>query len=632
MNGVIKFRPYLPVLITALGAVGLYLISRYNYLLFHSLAELFSIVVAGCIFIIAWNARHLLDNAYLLFIGIASLFIGGIDLVHTLAYKGMGVFPRYDANLPTQLWIAARYLQAVTLLVAPWFLRRKGRSAWWVVAGFSLVTALLLASIFGGVFPDCYIEGSGLTPFKKASEYVISGILVLALGLLLRVREALALPVRRFLGGAILATIGSELAFTFYVSVYGFSNLVGHLLKILAFYLIYRALIETGFRKPYQLLFRELKQHETLLRQERDRAQSYLDIAGVMLVVVDADQTVQLINQRGCEILGCEEGSILGKNWFDTFIPERDREGRLRDFLQLMAGAVEPSRYLETIVCTAEGGERLIAWHNSLLTDAAGNTIGTLSSGQDVTEQRKLEEEREQALEELARSNQELEHFAHIVSHDLQEPLRMVTSFLDLLARRYQDRLDADADEFIGYAVDGANRMQTLIRDLLTYARVGTRGEPLKPTDSKAVVDRILSYLQLTIQETAATVTYAALPTVMADETQLGQVFQNLIGNALKFRGTEPPRIEISARRQGDMWAFSVRDNGIGIDPRQAERIFQIFQRLHTREEYPGTGIGLALCKKIVERHGGQIWVESQPGQGATFRFTLPAVDEYSVA
>jgi len=213
-----------------------------------------------------------------------------------------------------------------------------------------------------------------------------------------------------------------------------------------------------------------------------------------------------------------------------------------------------------------------------------------------------------------------------VASHDLQEPLRMVASYVQLLARRYEGKLDADANDFIHFAVDGAVRMRRLINDLLTYSRVGTQGKELSPTDSGAALAQSVNDLKVTIEESGTLVTHDPLPTVMADLPQLGQLFQNLIGNAIKFRGNEPPRVHISASQNGSGWTFSVRDNGIGIAPEYSERIFIIFQRLHSRQEYAGTGIGLAICKKIVERHGGHIWVESEVGKGATFYFCLPAV------
>lgn len=224
---------------------------------------------------------------------------------------------------------------------------------------------------------------------------------------------------------------------------------------------------------------------------------------------------------------------------------------------------------------------------------------------------------------ELKRSNEELQHFAYVASHDLQEPLRMISSYLQLIERRYKSKLDADAEEFITYAVDGANRLQTMINGLLEYSRVDSRGKSFELVDCETLFERALLNLEVTIKENNATITHDTLPTVMADSSQLLQVFQNLISNAIKFHGTAPPRIHISARRNENEWTFSVHDNGIGIEPEYTKQLFNIFKRLHGRE-YPGIGLGLSICKKIINRHDGRIWLESETGKGSTFYFTIP--------
>ena len=260
----------------------------------------------------------------------------------------------------------------------------------------------------------------------------------------------------------------------------------------------------------------------------------------------------------------------------------------------------------------------------------AANTrlIGEIAARQraeeDLIKQRdRLEEMVQERTRELVQSNRDLEQFAGVASHDLQEPLRNVQGFLQLLERRYKGKLDANADDFIRFAVEGATRMSNLISDLLAYSRVGTMAQRLAPTDCNLVLDQALANLHQARDETNALITHDPLPVVEADAAQLVQLFQNLIGNALKFRGDRRPEVHVSAHEVDGRWQFSVQDKGIGIPQDQLERIFVIFQRLHLRDEYPGTGIGLAVCKRIVERHNGRIWAESEPGQGSTFCFTI---------
>jgi len=243
---------------------------------------------------------------------------------------------------------------------------------------------------------------------------------------------------------------------------------------------------------------------------------------------------------------------------------------------------------------------------------------------EDITQRKIVEEAVAKKAAILARSNSDLEQFAYIASHDLQAPLRMVSSFVDLLARKYKGRLDSDADEFISIAVDGANRMKQLLNDLLAFSRIGIKAQPLEPTDVNEAFNHAIGNLAIMIKEYNAVVESGPLPVLMADREQLVQLLQHLLSNAIKFHGLAQPQIKISASHEDGHWVFSVRDNGIGIDPQNFERIFVVFQRVHGKRDYPGTGMGLAICKKIVEFHGGRIWVESEPGKGSTFFFTIP--------
>jgi signal transduction histidine kinase len=270
---------------------------------------------------------------------------------------------------------------------------------------------------------------------------------------------------------------------------------------------------------------------------------------------------------------------------------------------------------LRAVECIKQGAaDYVLKDHLLRLPDAVGRAL----------REKKLREAQRRNQEDLARSNRDLEQFAYVASHDLQEPLRMVAIYTQLLAERYQGKLDENADKYIHYAVDGATRMQILVKDLLAFSRVGSQGAKFRPTDCAAAVEIALRNLHAAVQESGARVECGPVPAVVADPTQLVQLFQNLIGNALKFRGAETPVVSITAEQTKQETIFSVVDNGIGIAPEHAELVFAIFKRLHSRTEYAGSGIGLAICKKIVERHGGKIWVESQPGHGCAFRFTLP--------
>ena len=367
----------------------------------------------------------------------------------------------------------------------------------------------------------------------------------------------------------------------------------------------------------------ERKRIEQALEEERTLLRSLIDTIPDHIYIKDLDGRYALDNIAHARFVGAKgPEEVVGKSVFDCFPAPLAEEYAAEDRNVLRTG--QPLVNKEEEIVNRAGYTRWVSTTKVPLRDRRESIIGLVCTSRDTTERKRAEERLQQTAAALEKSNAELQQFAYVASHDLQEPLRVVASYLQLLARQYRGKLDAEADNFIQRAVNGVKRMQTLIADLLAYSRVGAQAEALAKVDCAELVAQALADLEEAVKEQGAVVTHDPLPTVVADRSQITQLFQNLIGNALKFRSKEAPRIHVGATAQDGAWVFSVRDNGIGIDLQYAERIFLIFQRLHTRTEYPGTGIGLAICKKIVENHRGRIWVESQAGQGATFYFTIP--------
>jgi PAS domain S-box-containing protein len=370
------------------------------------------------------------------------------------------------------------------------------------------------------------------------------------------------------------------------------------------------------------------KAAEEHLAQMEGRYRGLLEAAPDAMVVVNPRGEIVLLNVRAEKEFGYSRDELVGQK-VKNIIPKGFAERLIADALRTTEDALaqQIGSGIELTARRKNGSEFPIEIMLSPLDSAEG--ILVTAAIRDVTTRKKDEAHLLRNVEELKRSNEELGQFAYIASHDLQEPLRMVASYTQLLSRRYKGKLDADADEFIAFAVDGASRMQRLIQDLLAYSRVGTKGKDLLGTSSEKALEQALMNLHSAIEESGALVTHDSLPAVLADEMQLTQLFQNLVGNAIKYQSPGTPMVHISsARNGGQRWTFSVKDNGLGIDPQYFEKIFGMFQRLHKREEFAGTGIGLAICKKIVERHGGNISVESTPGQGSTFRFALAASEK----
>ncbi|MDD2253612.1 MASE3 domain-containing protein [Methanoculleus sp.] len=582
------------VLLTALAATSLY-----NYLLFHVITELVAVGIAIAVFTVAWNARTMRENSYLLVAGTGLLFVAAIGLIHTLAYDGMGIFAGYDANLPTQLWVASRYLLAGTFLAAP-LLLRKNPAPRWVFAAFAGVTGALLLSIFAvPVFPDCFIEGSGLTPFKIISEYIIVALLALGAVAVYRLRDAFSPRVVNHLAAAIVVLMVSELAFTLYTDVYGLLNMVGHLLMVLAFGLIYVGFVETGIRQPYAVVFTGLKSSEERLRREKDRLGQYLDIAGTLFVVLDRDGRVTLINRRASEVLGCPADAAVGEPWIERFVPPAEGERCRGIFLELMQDETEPNEYVQTSVLTADGGERIIAWHNTVLRDDDGAVYGTLSSGEDITE-------RQHAEEALGRANTKLNLLSGITRHDILNRITVARAYIEFAAEDSKDSVVQAHLERARAAVEEIRKQVEFSRD---YQDMGVAAPAWqRPADL--------------IRESAAEL--GLPPDVRVDlgdleiyaDPMVKKVFYNLIDNAVRHGG-KVTEIRFSCAKSGQDLTIFCEDDGTGIPDGEKEAIF----RKTYKRRY---GHGLFLVSEILGITGMTIRETGVFGEGARFEVRVP--------
>jgi PAS domain S-box-containing protein len=390
------------------------------------------------------------------------------------------------------------------------------------------------------------------------------------------------------------------------------------------------SMIFAALRDPTGKLrgFSEFSHDLSESKESEARYRGLLEAAPDAMVVVNQSGEIVLLNVQAEKQFGYSRDELAGQK-VKNIIPEGFAERLIADGTRSASDAMaqQIGTGIELVGRRKDGSKFPLEIMLSPLASSDG--ILVTAAIRDITERNKSEEHLVKTVRELKRSNDELQQFAYVSSHDLQEPLRMVASYTQLLAKRYKGRLDSDADEFITFAVDGCNRMQGLIQDLLAYSRAGANGKALCEVFGEDALQGALTNLRITIEQSGAVVTHDSLPALRTDETQLTQVFQNLVGNAIKYRSVEVPRVHVSATKTGDNeWIFSVRDNGLGIAPQYFERIFILFQRLHGRNEFEGTGIGLAICKKVLERLGGRIWVESQPGKGSTFYFALPERDE----
>lgn len=380
--------------------------------------------------------------------------------------------------------------------------------------------------------------------------------------------------------------------------------------------------IPLGQPSKTQQLIHKLRVQQIQLEKTVSLLRGTLESTADGILVVNNEGKIESFNQRFIELWGIPESIIASRDDERALAFVLDQLKNPEEFLSKVRELYSDPDAESFDVLEFNDGRFFERY--SRPQKIGEKSVGRVWSFRDITKRQRAEEALKRTADELARSNADLKQFAYAASHDLSEPLRSIAGFVKLLEKRYRSKLDEKADEFIDYIVVGVERMDRLIHDLLEYSQVDAKGKDFGPVNCSVALEEAVNNLRSAIEESGAELTYDLLPTVIADSSQLSRLFQNLINNAIKFRGNEPIKIHISAQQKGDEWVFSIKDNGIGIDPQFFERIFVIFQHLHTTREYEGTGLGLAICKKIVERHGGQIWVESEQGNGSTFFFTIP--------
>ncbi|MDH5680529.1 MAG: ATP-binding protein, partial [Spirochaetota bacterium] len=359
------------------------------------------------------------------------------------------------------------------------------------------------------------------------------------------------------------------------------------------------------------------------IRENEKRAQDFLDIAGVMILALNADGEIILINKKGCDILECNNDTLIGKNWIENFIPPESRREIHEVFNRVVGGEIAFLEDYQNEILTKSGKRKIISWHNSLLTDENGNCLSVLSSGEDITERLQIEMSNTENIRKLEEINQELEAFSYSVSHDLREPLRTMASFCTFLKTDIGENLPEKAEQDIHFIIDASTRMQRMVDDILQLSRAGKSQLNMEPVDLNDCMAQLNDSLKALIEEHHTTLSWNKLPVVLGDHTAIHRVLLNLINNAIKFHGENDPNVSVTAQKNNGKWEISVSDNGIGINTKNINDIFRPFKRLHAIKDYEGSGIGLSIVKKIIQRHGGDIKVMSQPGEGSKFTFTL---------
>ncbi|MCJ7818219.1 MAG: PAS domain S-box protein, partial [Syntrophales bacterium] len=603
-----RFGTYVHFMIWALALVGFYLTSRYSLPLFHSMAGLLSVVIAAGVFAVAWNSRGFLENNYLLFLGIAYLFVGALDLLHTLAYGGMGVFPGFGADLPVQLGFAARGLESVSLCLAPLCLGRRLKP-YAVFAGYVLVFAVITLMIFvWPIFPLRQAAGPGLTALKQTADCLPGIILLGALALLWRRREEFDPKVLRLLMAAIALAAASELTRTVFAGASDQAGVMGHLLKILSLFLLYKALIETGIRRPYNLLFRNLRLGEAMVRQERDFADSLIETAQVMVLVLDRQGRINRLNPAGERLTGYPLAQVQGRLFWEVFPAPEAVDTMKEAFYHLTAGEVHQAEEIDWVA--QDGARRLIAWSATAHIGEDGSVSHVIGTGIDITDRRGAEIRLQRLQAELAGQVQgdkaptgelevikgELDRVTAAVYRDIRSPLRWISGFCQALEVASVHRLDFRGRWYLRQLRRMIRQTGELTEALLEHARLAGAAMEWQEIDLSDQAHTIAAALQRTAPGRRVEFVIRTNLRAEGDPAMLRWLLSNLLGNAWKFTETVPrAKIEFEALPATDgTRGFLVRDNRAGLAPNGGHRLFRAFHRLHTIRDLPGPGPGLA--------------------------------------
>jgi PAS domain S-box-containing protein len=761
-----KTRLFITALILALTIAVLYILSRNNYPLFHSIVDMATVFIASGVFVVVWTRRRLLDNHYYLFVGIAFLFFGFLDFLHLLGNKNMGVFPEYG-NLGPTLYIASRYVLGISMVIAPLFIKRKINVSL-TFAVYSIVVILLMLSIFYWQnFPATYIEGVGLTGFKVISDYVICFLLLGAIGLLWVRRQALDPKVFRVIIYSLIFSILTGLTFTAYTDPFGLNNAIGHFFQIASFYLVYNAFINTIMIKPQDILYRNLQQskvevtklnsdlknvnlelkQDIVEREQTEKAlkESERKLIGVLesmpdaFVSFDTNLRYTYVNANAERLQAMRREELLGKDvriiypdaesyktisqyeqvireqkpltstsyhaGFDRWVeimafptPDgvsvfykdvsapvkalqalRESEEKYRNLFNNMAEEVhfwklerDQDGQIKTWRLVDANPPTLKTWGKPTVEDMRGKTTDEIfgsgstehylpvvrkvmaegipfsyedyfpnlnkyfrfttvplgdyfiTTGADITRIKQAEESLRHYTVELENANKELESFSYTVSHDLRAPLRSLNGYSSALLEDYSEVLDEQGKKWLGNIRISSLYMGQLIDDILGLSRVIRAELKIEKVNLSEIAETQADKLKEAEPERKVDFVIAPDVRAVGDKNLLGLVLQNLLGNAFKFTSKSPSaRIEFGLDKQNGDPVYFVRDNGTGFDMQYVDKLFKPFQRLHSDQEYPGTGIGLATVQRVIQRHGGRIRAEGEIGKGAAFYFTL---------